>query len=48
MATSGSLNTNFLDAFYITFNWNLISQDYSANTSLISWNITAHNSSRKV
>lgn len=39
MATSGSVSSNGYEGRYITFTWNLTTQNIKANTSLISWRL---------
>lgn len=39
MATSGKISSNGYEGRYITFTWNLTTQNAKANTSLISWRL---------
>ena len=39
MATSGQVSSNGYEGRYITFKWNLTTQNIKANTSLISWRL---------
>ena len=46
MATSGSVSSNGYEGRYITFTWNLTTQNIKANTSLISWRLEGDGSAQ--
>ena len=46
MATSGRVSSNGYEGRYITFTWNLTTQNIKANTSLISWRLEGDGSAQ--